>query len=455
MQPIVGFFCVVLSRRCSILGYYRPSFRPEAFLARCSLSTSSSPDEVDQQRYAKLQNDARDLVQRASFKVRGSAHHTKLRRRHITLFCDAVREGLIHRDGTLYNSTNDHQHRCDATKKLVADLGGIGANQGIMPDFSSPKALRGYALGHFGRAQLLSELVTQTEPDWLDERVSELFSVPSAPSSQQHAVKAGDRKDGEKEVTLASLGGGCGYDFVALAALSEYLGGPRIAATVYEYEPAWKEIVEDVESVVRDVFAGSQDPSHHTTITTENRSQRPTHECGFEFCDITSPLNSSSNEALASEIHSIQVFSCSYVVAENAVKLQQNGFVFFSTTLCRGNGREPLPVHGNHPPPLARLYRFGAMPQCMRCRQRWSIDSSHHPAHSTRQKRLAAGPSQKLYGWERRGLCWPNDETRERALRTIQERQHRPSIPPRSGMETRCTESARCKVAAHGGNERF
>mmetsp|Transcript_21935 Transcript_21935/g.46270 ORF Transcript_21935/g.46270 Transcript_21935/m.46270 type:complete len:446 (+) Transcript_21935:54-1391(+) len=329
MQPIVGFFCVVLSRRCSILGYYRPSFRPEAFLARCSLSTSSSPDEVDQQRYAKLQNDARDLVQRASFKVRGSAHHTKLRRRHITLFCDAVREGLIHRDGTLYNSTNDHQHRCDATKKLVADLGGIGANQGIMPDFSSPKALRGYALGHFGRAQLLSELVTQTEPDWLDERVSELFSVPSAPSSQQHAVKAGDRKDGEKEVTLASLGGGCGYDFVALAALSEYLGGPRIAATVYEYEPAWKEIVEDVESVVRDVFAGSQDPSHHTTITTENRSQRPTHECGFEFCDITSPLNSSSNEALASEIHSIQVFSCSYVVAENAVKLQQNGFVFF------------------------------------------------------------------------------------------------------------------------------
>lgn len=317
----------------STLAHLAPSFSSSS-----SSSSSSSPED----QYVKLQNDTRALVERASYKVRGSVHHSKLRRHHISVFCDAVRAGLLQEKSMLYNSssTADSTSNCDATKQLVADLGRVGANQGIMPDFSNTKALRGYALGHFGRARLLSELVTQVEPDWLTSRVSELFSISSSTNtSRQDDVGCRKSDDG---ITVASLGGGCAYDFVALSALSEFIGGPRIAATVYEYEPAWKEVVADVETIVQDMIARScrnnensinNDISSSTSTSSSsssiNGTQQHQHKCGFEFCDITLPLDASSNEPLASMIDSTQIFSCSYVVAENAVKLRQNNFEFF------------------------------------------------------------------------------------------------------------------------------
>jgi len=312
----------------------------------CLFTTSSTLDEeVDE--YAKLQQETRSLVHRASFKVRGSVHHAKLRRAHVGVYCRALREGLIRGTetgtgtgtGAGTNKTLYRTNSCDATKQLRADLGGIGANKGVMPDFSNPDALRGYALDHFGRALLLSELVTQPGPDWLQQRVSELFSVASSYSptlpveadfpkdSDDH-----DHDDDDKEIVLASLGGGCGYDFVALAALSDYLRGPKIAATVYEYEPAWKDIVADVETAVHNLShtanastRNSRSNNHHNT--TARRSH--IHGCGFDSCDITAPLDSPSNESLAAAIDSIQIFSCSYVVAENAIKLRQTRFEFF------------------------------------------------------------------------------------------------------------------------------
>jgi len=286
-------------------------------------SSSSLLSGIDHE-HAKLRREALALVERASFKVQGSKHHAKLRRRHIAIFCDAIRSGLLHNKSTLYNDQYS-KYSCEATKELTANLGEIGANMGIMPDFSNARALRGYALGHFGRARLLSELVAQPEPDWLISKVSQIFSESSDIGSSSRKNRDDSNIDkssyslnDENEITVASLGGGCGYDFVALVALSEFLKGPKIAATVYEYEPAWKDVLADVESVVQDVLS-----SKNNNITS------PPHKCAFESCDITSPLDSSSNEALASVVESTQIFSCSYVVAENAIALRKNKFEFF------------------------------------------------------------------------------------------------------------------------------
>jgi len=110
---------------------------------------------------------------------------------------------------------------------------------------------------------------------------------------------------------------------VAISALSDFLRGPRIQATVYEYEPAWKNIVADVETIVR------ANCSNNDGNTNDVTGQQRQHECGFELCDITSALDASTNEAIASVVDSTNIFSCSYVVAENAVKLRQNKFEFF------------------------------------------------------------------------------------------------------------------------------
>jgi hypothetical protein len=289
-----------------------------------SPSSSSSSSSLEgggnnNNNYDELRNEAQDLIERASFKIYGSLQHTKLRRTHTNVFCDTVRAGLREKIHMRYTHNSDDVNDASATaavaeanaatKKLEADLGGIGADQGIMPDFSNKEALHGYTLNHFGRVRLTSELVTSkssSEPDWLSLRVSELLSS--------------SRNNNADDLSIASLGGGCGYDFVAFSALSEFLKGPKIKTTVYEYEPAWKDIVADVEMIVQD----SCSSNHH-------------HKCGFEFGDITSPFDASTNEAIASMVHSTEIFSCSYVIAENAVKLQQNKFEFFRQLFLHAN----------------------------------------------------------------------------------------------------------------------
>jgi hypothetical protein len=157
-------------------------------------SSSSSSSSLEgggnnNNNYDELRNEAQDLIERASFKIYGSLQHTKLRRTHTNVFCDTVRAGLREKIHMRYTHNSDDVNDASATaavaeanaatKKLEADLGGIGADQGIMPDFSNKEALHGYTLNHFGRVRLTSELVTSkssSEPDWLSLRVSELLS---------------------------------------------------------------------------------------------------------------------------------------------------------------------------------------------------------------------------------------------------------------------------------------
>ena len=306
------------------------------------LSSSSSEDGGGNNNYYdELRNEAQDLIEKESLKIYGSLQHTKLRRTYTNVFCDTVRAGLREKIQMRYNDNgngaNDDNTSAAAaaaavaTKKLEADLGGIGADQGIMPDFSNKEALYGYTLNHFGRVRLTSELVTSkslSEPDWLSFRVSELLSSSSSQRRNNNTDADSD------DLSIASLGGGGGYDFVAFSALSEFLKGPSIKTTVYEYEPAWKDIVSDIEMVVQDSCSSNNNNSGSGSASASGQQQprdhhQHLHKCGFEFGDITSPLDASTNEAIASMVNSTEIFSCSYVIAENAVKLQQNKFEFF------------------------------------------------------------------------------------------------------------------------------
>ena len=308
------------------------------------LSSSSSEDGGGNNNYYdELRNEAQDLIEKESLKIYGSLQHTKLRRTYTNVFCDTVRAGLRKKIQMRYNDNGDGANddnvsaaaAAAATKKLEADLGGIGADQGIMPDFSNKEALYGYTLNHFGRVRLTSELVTSkslSKPDWLSLRVAELLSSSSSSSSSSQRRNNNIDADSD-DLSIASLGGGGGYDFVAFSALSEFLKGPSIKTTVYEYEPAWKDIVSDIEMVVQDSCSSNNNNSGSASASASGQQPRDHHQhlhkCGFEFGDITSPLDASTNEAIASMVNSTEIFSCSYVIAENAVKLQQNKFEFF------------------------------------------------------------------------------------------------------------------------------
>lgn len=240
-------------------------------------------------RHRRLVHTIRDLVARAAQKTPGSVRHRKLWRHYMHRYCQDVQASI--------SRTVESQVDWNATRTLETNLGAVGANTGVMPDFSNPGALHGYTLNHFGRARLLGDFINQSEPDWLQKRVDELFSSDATTPCQ-----------------VASLGGGPGYDFVSLSALSDFRQGPMVHATVYEYEPAWRDIVTTIESAVHSISDRAMDQ----------------HSCGFAGCDITLPLSAAVNAEIGSRAQSsTNVVVCSYCIAENAVRLSEQDFCFF------------------------------------------------------------------------------------------------------------------------------
>jgi hypothetical protein len=251
---------------------------------RASFEASQSSDE---RCFATIDGDPRSLITQASLKVPNSTHHLKVWRAYSHSHYRQVERLLRHSLGA--------DVELASSRRLEADLGRVGANTGVMPDFSNSGALAGYALNHFGRARLLGDVVVGGQPDWMRLRVEEILSGGGA----------------EGPCHVASLGGGPGYDYVALSALSEFRRGRDVHAVVYEYEPRWGNIVGAIEEAV--AFACGTDR----------------HECGFQLCDITLPLDASVNKSIANGLHSIDVVVCSYCVAENAVRLSESDFCFF------------------------------------------------------------------------------------------------------------------------------
>lgn len=238
------------------------------------------------------------LIAKASAKRPGSSSHRKLFRH----YCHRLSEDVRHELRRDIGSTVDGL----ATRSLEASLGAVGANRGIMPDFTDASALRGYALRHFGRARLLCDLMNLPEPDWLHHRIAELFRT-------RKTIDSKGRCENPAYLDLVSLGGGPGYDFVSATALSEYRAGPSVRATVYEYEQRWESVVSSVERATQNVLGNNR------------------HTCGFDGCDITLPLTSNRNASVAKSTGTSQykIFACSYCIAENAVALRNRDYIFF------------------------------------------------------------------------------------------------------------------------------
>ena len=161
------------------------------------------------------------LKARAARKVPCSSSYRKLRK----TYCHRVAEDIKHElQSYIKGSKADNILLYPASKRLEAELG-IGATQGIMPDFSDETALYGYSLQHFGRTRLLFDLITQTQPDWLETRVRELFYTRS---------NSGGMVSHSPCIDLISLGGGPGYDYVTAAILSDFCSGPDINTQIFE-----------------------------------------------------------------------------------------------------------------------------------------------------------------------------------------------------------------------------
>ena len=187
-----------------------------------------------------------------------------------------------------------------ATKRLEQELG-IGATQGIMPDFSDETALFGYSLQHFGRTRLLFDLITQTQPDWLESRVRELFYTRS---------NSGGIVSRSPCIDLISLGGGPGYDYITAAILSEFCSGldMRVKAQIFDYETNWESIVHSVENATQKILGHDR------------------HTCTFGRCDITQQLSDVTNVEVSLDGH---IYTCSYCIHENAVALRNGNWSFF------------------------------------------------------------------------------------------------------------------------------
>jgi len=241
-----------------------------------------------------------DLSAKASLKKPGSAAHRKLWRHYCHRFCEDVQEELRRDVGSKVDTR--------AARILETTLGSVGADQGIMPDFSDEAALLGYSINHFGRARLLGDLMAQPEPEWLESRITDLFSHGG--HAQQGSV--GKSNQLPSRVDLVSLGGGPGYDYVSAAALSEYRSGPNVRAKVYEYEEQWRNVVSSVERAAHDAMLSDR------------------HTCDFGGCDITLPLGNIVNADVVESVHSGDtIFACSYCVAENALALRGHNWAFF------------------------------------------------------------------------------------------------------------------------------
>eukprot|EP00566_Odontella_aurita_P012555 CAMPEP_0113590334 /NCGR_PEP_ID=MMETSP0015_2-20120614/36619_1 /TAXON_ID=2838 /ORGANISM="Odontella" /LENGTH=478 /DNA_ID=CAMNT_0000496519 /DNA_START=386 /DNA_END=1822 /DNA_ORIENTATION=- /assembly_acc=CAM_ASM_000160 len=287
-----------------------------------------------------------NLAFRNSVKRPGSEAHRRSWDRFSSLALDTIRDDLARRLEAHSIAEDD-----DATDALSFALG-VAADRGEMPSFADGGARAGYALRYFCRARLLADILFAGRMRHLRRRepvsgVAAGLKDESGGAGMADADFAGCVTDllrggAGAECRVGSLGGGPGFDFVALAvsaahdalereghglrSASEGADAPRAAAasdfvlprdtytvvhaTVYEYEGGWGELVPHMERAARSALGGG-------------------HTCSFAGCDITLPLVHAANVACRENVRATDMWICSYCVAENAVRLRENNFVFF------------------------------------------------------------------------------------------------------------------------------
>ena len=268
---------------------------------------------IEKQERGQLQeiptsNDLLNLAIKNSAKTLGSSYYLKGWRHWRTLAIESIRSDL----------SENLPHPADKAKfeNLFFRLG-VAADQGEMPSFSDAGARSGYALEFFCRARNLADLFTM---DTFNPRYS--LSKEWVDAMLKTPMLGGKKlpDDDMEEFRMVSLGGGPGFDFVgaALAAYFNTIGKTNdddmlpIHATILDYEEGWGDLVEAMNESTNSILQNGKFNS----------------EWGGK-CDITKSMSDPSNHACLAKVHSTQLWTCQYCVAENANLLRQSNFAFF------------------------------------------------------------------------------------------------------------------------------
>mmetsp|Transcript_26635 Transcript_26635/g.37526 ORF Transcript_26635/g.37526 Transcript_26635/m.37526 type:complete len:434 (+) Transcript_26635:155-1456(+) len=209
----------------------------------------------------------------------------------------------------------DQEKSCDLQFQL-----GVAADMGSMPSFEDPGARAGYAMDFFCRAILMADLLyIPKEPNTNDGGHSSLSFM------DQGLQELFQRR---QDVYVSSIGGGPGYDFVSAALVASFQNSlatqrgettsitTSVHATIMDYEEGWYDLVDVMSEATRTALSFDEDVDH---------------TCIFGGkCDITQSLSHESNAACLAEIQRTNLWICQYCVAENAAKLSQSDFIFFT-----------------------------------------------------------------------------------------------------------------------------
>ena len=196
---------------------------------------------------------------------------------------------------------------------------------GEMPSFGSSGARSSYTLSHLpSRAMKVADILRLDAPAWLEDAVGAALL--------------------ESE-SVVSLAAGPGFDAAALALVLNFDGdsrerGPRVVRA-YDYESGWEEQCDAVAGALCARFAGS-----------------PSLSIEFARCDITLSLRHAPiNAGLRNELAHSRLVLASYCVAENALALRRNDFVYFEELVAEAQPGTPplLPILPAPAPPRSPM----------------------------------------------------------------------------------------------------
>ena len=199
---------------------------------------------------------------------------------------------------------------CAALAAITLALGNA-ASCGVMPSFADPQERAAYTTQKLsGRTLRVAEylLCAVFKGKGLCSDESDDPWVRSAVARLMH---------GSSTCEVVSIGGGPGYDAVALALVSEFMGrqaggAADVRAYVLDYEAGWQSLAESLAEATLEVLDSDRHNLGHFGIT-----------------DLTEPLEATSNQTALARVAHCDLWVASYCVAENAIALRSGEFAFF------------------------------------------------------------------------------------------------------------------------------
>ena len=249
----------------------------------------------------------------ARLQTKGSSKYKKSWRNWSDQVLDLLKDQLIR---TSTSETNEDGDKIFDINKTKWELG-VAADVGVMPSsFTSNTFRNGYAIDFLAcRSQMLADLLLTADQN-------ESFGVEWRTRFKEKRLLQSD------VTTVASIGGGPGFDHIATTLASTYLSAEDDLATgscpatiqtnVFDYESGWEKQVQQMDKAVQTVFSDTES------------SVRGSCSWGGR-CDITASIHDQVNfQSLKEVIPSSQLWICQYCIAENLQKLRASDFCFFT-----------------------------------------------------------------------------------------------------------------------------